>query len=367
MSVEPQREWFEKNYYEILGVPETAETADITKAYRKLARRLHPDANAGDSTSEERFKEVSGAYDVLGDAEKRKAYDEVRRLGPMASGFGGRQPGGFDFRFEQSGGDLGDLLGGLFGKGRGGGRSDRSRRGNDLETELRIDFADAVRGVTTSVELLSDASCRSCSGSGAATGSTSRSCGTCDGTGVHNDNQGLFSFSRPCTACAGRGLFIDEPCTSCSGSGVERRARKIKLRLPAGVRDGQKVKLAGRGGTSHSGGPPGDLYVRVRVEPHRLFGRSGSDLTLTLPITFAEAALGADIAVPRLDGSKVTMRIPPGTASGRTFRVRAKEAGPDLLVAVEVVVPSGLSNEQRSAVEALAAAGNDDPRSHLGV
>ena len=371
--MEPQREWFEKNYYEVLGVSEKASAKEISKAYRKLARELHPDANPGDTAAEERFKEVSAAYDVLGDDEKRKAYDEVRRLGPMAGGFGGMgaDGGGFNIRFDQMG-DLGDVLGGMFGRGRRNRRDDgaaRGQRGADLEADLHLDFTDAVHGLTTVIHLTSDAVCSSCSGTGAEPGSKPRRCPTCDGTGVQDDNQGLFSFSRPCGTCGGRGSVIDDPCRTCQGSGVERRPREIKVRIPAGVHEGQRIRLEGRGGPGRNGGPPGDLFVKVHVADHHVFGRKGEDLTLVAPVTFAEAALGADVRVPTLDDGPVTIRIPPGTRSGRTFRVKGRGAGKkgDLLVVVDVVVPDQISEEERAAIEALAAVSDQSPRDHLGV
>ena len=364
--MEPQREWFEKDYYKILGVAEDASASDITKAYRKLAKKLHPDASPGDETVEERFKEVASAYDVLGDASKRKSYDEVRRLGPMAGAFGPGGPGpagGFNLNFEQMG-DLGNLFGGLFGRRRGG----SAQRGADVETEVKLDFADAVSGATIAVPVTGEARCRKCEGLGADPPAKPRPCPTCSGTGVNDENQGLFSFSRPCTACAGRGTVIDDPCGACGGRGVERRRREVKARIPAGVTDGQRIKLAGRGAPGQGpGGRPGDLYVRVHVKPHRLFGRDGKNLTLTVPITFSEAALGAEIPVPTLDGSTVTIRIPSGTRTGRRLRIPASPAtgGADLIVEVDVVVPENLSDEQRAAVEAYAAAGGEDPRAHL--
>jgi molecular chaperone DnaJ len=372
----PQREWFEKDYYRVLGVPETASAKDIKSAFRKLSRQYHPDANPGDVAAEERFKEVSAAYDVVGDAERRKEYDEVRRLGPAASGFpgGGFGDGGFQgFQFTDVG-DLGDLLGGLFGR-QGGGRTRGTgpHRGQDLETELHLTFDDAVAGVTTVVHLTSDAACSTCHGSGARPGTSPRPCGNCGGRGVVSDNQGPFSFSSPCPVCGGRGATVEDPCPTCRGSGVERRPREVKVRIPAGVEQGQRIRLKGRGGPGRNGGPSGDLYVVVGVQPHPLFGRSGRDLTLTVPVTFAEAALGADITVPTLSSGPVTLRIPAGTRSGRTFRVKgkgvpAKKGTGDLLVTVEVAVPSKLSSAERSAVEALRAASDGaSPRAHLGV
>jgi molecular chaperone DnaJ len=372
--VAAQREWFEKDYYRVLGVSETATAKEIKSSYRKLSRKYHPDQNPGDAAAEERFKEISAAYDVVGDAERRKEYDEVRRLGPAAAGFPGGGGGGTGFRFEDMG-DLGDVLGGLFGRARRtrpGAGGTGPHRGQDLETELHLDFLDAVQGVTTVVHLTSDATCSTCHGSGARPGTAPRRCEQCGGRGVLDENQGLFSFSQPCPACAGRGLLVDDPCATCRGSGIERRPREVKVRIPAGVNQGQRIRLKGRGGPGRNGGPSGDLYVVVHVADHPLFGRKGRDLTLTVPITFPEAALGADITVPTLTQGPVTLRVPAGTRSGRTFRVRGKgvatpKSSGDLLVTVEVAVPSKLTSAERKAVEALQSAGSASPRAHLGV
>jgi molecular chaperone DnaJ len=382
--VAPQREWFEKDYYKVLGVPADADQKAITRAYRKLARSTHPDTNPG---QEERFKEISAAYDVVGDPDRRKEYDEVRRLGPVGhpfSGGGGGRPGagnpfggGGGFRVDDLG-DLGDVLGGIFGRGRArsgaGPRPTAAERGSDLETELHLSFEDAVHGVTTAVNLTSDAPCSTCNGSGAKPGTAPATCPVCNGRGVTDDNQGLFSFSSPCARCGGLGTVVESPCGTCGGSGTERRPRSVKVRIPAGVEHGQRIKLKGRGGPGRSGGPAGDLYVVVLVASHALFGRRGRDLTLQVPVTFPEAVLGAEVRVPTLDGPPVTLRVPPGTRSGRTFRVKGKGvpaagsgAAGDLLVTVEVLVPDRLSDEERSAVEALASASSagPSPRAHL--
>jgi molecular chaperone DnaJ len=376
--VAPQREWFEKDYYKVLGVSESATKAEITKAYRKLARESHPDQHPGDTAAEDRFKEISAAYDVLGDEAKRKEYDEVRRMGPLGGmgggGRGGGQPGGF--RFEDAS-DLGDLFGGLFNRGRGGGGGGRTRRGTgpqrgaDLQSELHLTFEDSVSGVTTAVHLTSEAACSRCSGNGAEPGTTPLVCTNCGGRGVLDDNQGFFSFSQPCPTCQGRGTIVETPCTNCRGSGIEHRPREVKVRVPAGVRDGQRIRLKGRGGPGRNGGPPGDLHVIVHVGPHRLFGRSGDDLTLTVPVTFAEAALGADIEVPTLD-EPVKIRVPAGTKSGKVFRVGGKGVSRNgktgsLLVTIEVAVPAKLSRDERKAIEALASLETESPRKHLGV
>jgi len=390
--VAAQREWFEKDYYSVLGVAPGASEKELSRAYKKLAKQHHPDANAGNTESEERFKEVNAAYDVLGDAEKRKEYDEVRSMVASGVGPGGFGPGGgagyggggfggpggyqFDVDFD-SGGGLGDILGNLFGsRGRGGGRrtANAPQRGQDLETELYLSFDDEVRGITSAVRFRADAICHTCHGSGAAPGTSPETCPQCHGTGSIAVDQGPFSFSQVCPTCGGRGVVIPTPCPTCHGRGVEARDREVKVRVPAGVSDGQRIRVKGRGGAGANGGPAGDLYVVVNVARHPLFGRSGKDLTIHLPLTFAEAALGADVKVPTLDG-QVTMRIPPGTPSGKVMRVRGQgvpadaskngKTGGDLLVTLDVVVPTELDERQREAVEALAAATDADPRADL--
>ncbi|HMD45580.1 MAG TPA: DnaJ C-terminal domain-containing protein, partial [Acidimicrobiales bacterium] len=295
--------------------------------------------------------------------------DEVRRLGPMAGGFAGA-PGGFGgtgpaggFRVDDVG-DLGDIFGGLFGGGRTSRRRTRAQqRGADLETELHLSFEDAVKGVTVTVNLPEDARCHTCKGSGAAPGTSTHTCDRCGGQGTLDDNQGLFSLSTVCPKCNGRGTLVDTPCPTCHGTGTERRTRRVKVRVPAGVSDGQRIRVKGRGAPGQGSGLPGDLYVVVRVGKHATFGRRGKNLTLTVPISFPEAALGSTVTVPTLD-DKVTLRVPPGTSSGTVLRVRGRgvPAGKngdkpgDLLVKVDVAVPKTLSDEERSAIEALAAA-----------
>ena len=375
-----QREWFEKDYYADLSVSSTATPKEITTAYRRLARKFHPDANPNDSVAEEKFKTISAAYDVVGDAGRRKEYDGVRAMsaGGGARGFGA--PGGFGA--NQSGGDfagadLGEMLGNLFGKGGGRpfqdvGASGGPKRGGDLETDLHLSFLDALKGVTTSVNLISDASCPTCSGSGASLGTHPRQCGECSGRGVLDDNQGFFSFSRPCNSCQGRGVIIDNPCLTCHGSGITTRPRVVKVRLPEGVKEGQQIRLKGKGTPGKNGGPTGDLYVRVHVEPHALFGRDGDNLTITVPVTFPELALGADIKVPTVDGDSVTIRIPPGTPNGRVFRVKARGVSSasgrgDLLISAELVVPTSLTEPERQALVALRDSASGSPRNFQSV
>ena len=276
-------------------------------------------------------------------------------------GFGGPGAGSGTFRVDDVG-DLGDLFGGLFGsRGARRPRGTGPQRGNDVEAELHLSFEDAVNGVTTSVNVTTDARCRTCHGSGAAPGTHPETCPRCGGTGTLQDNQGLFSLSQICPQCGGRGTIVTTPCPTCHGSGVEHRSREVKVRIPAGVENGQRIRVKGRGAAGRSGGPSGDLYVVVRVGAHPDFGRRGRHLTLTVPVTFAEAALGTTLTVPTL-GTPVTLRVPAGTPTGRTFRVKgrgvpsggSKPAPGDLLVTVQVDVPEKLTDEQRAAVEALS-------------
>jgi molecular chaperone DnaJ len=374
----PQREWFEKDYYQVLGVPESATAREITKRYRQLARELHPDTNPGNTEAEERFKEVSAAYDVLGDEAKRKEYDEARRLGASVGGFGPGGPGGgggFRFNAEDLG-DLGGLFGNVFGRMRGGPgpggapRGNGPGRGDDVEADLHLSFSDAAHGVTTTVNLLGEVACGTCFGSGARPGTAPTVCPVCAGRGFVDEDQGFFSFSQPCQNCGGRGSVVTDPCPTCRGRGTEVRPRDVKVRIPAGVNDGQRIRIKGRGTPGRNGGPPGDLYVRVHVATDPLFGRSGRDLTLTVPITFPEAALGTDLKVPTLEGEPVTVRIPAGTPTGKTFRVKGRgietnKGKGNLLVTVEVAVPARLSRDERKAIETLAQLSTESPRDHL--
>src|SRR4249919_725816 len=327
MADEVRREWFEKDYYQVLGVPKNATASEIKKAYRKLAQQFHPDANPGNTDAEDRFKEISAAYDVLGDEERRASYDKVREMG--ASGFGpgfagGGAPGGAGWPpgagYQQVDFDLGDLLGGMFGgAGRRGARQARPQRGADLETDVRVGFAQAMEGTTVPVRITGPASCRTCRGSGAAPGTSPVTCPQCGGSGEVAVNQGLFSMAQSCPRCRGNGRIVETPCPTCKGSGAVRRTRTLKVRIPTGVRDGARIKLAGRGEPGPAGGQPGDLFVRVNVAADHTFGRRGDDLTIELPISYPEAALGAHVQVPTLNGP-VTLKVPAGTPTGKTFR-----------------------------------------------
>jgi molecular chaperone DnaJ len=376
------RDYVEKDYYAALGVPKDASAADIKKAYRKLARTHHPDTNAGDVKAEEKFKEISEAYDVLSDATKRKEYDEARamfanggfRMPPP--GAGGYSATTFDLGdlfggAGGAGGGLGDILGGLFGGGGGRGRAQAPRRGADVEAEVTLSFDDATAGVTVPLTVSGPHTCPTCRGSGAKPGTSPRTCQRCGGTGMSTTNQGGFAFAEPCRECRGRGVLVDDPCTTCNGSGEALTSRTIRARIPAGVADGQRIRLKGKGEPGERGGPAGDLLVTVHVGKHRLFGRKGDNLTVTVPVTFPEAALGTTVKVPTLDGGGVSVKIPAGTASGRVLRVRGKGVARrggghgDLLVTVEVAVPTRLSDEAKQALESYAAAHPENPRAHL--
>ncbi|HET9499907.1 MAG TPA: molecular chaperone DnaJ [Marmoricola sp.] len=381
-------DWATKDFYQVLGVDKDADQKTIKKAYRKLARENHPDSKPGDQAAEDRFKAVAEAYDVVGDPERRKEYDEVRSL-VGSGGFGGGFPGGFGGGqgAGQAGGfDISDLFGGLFGeRGTGGGggfgggfggtrtRAARPTRGADAETRTTLDFDDAIQGTTIKLRLTSDAACPTCHGTGGKPGTTPHICPTCDGAGmVVNSMGGTFSVNETCPQCHGRQLVYDDPCPTCHGSGRGESTRTISARIPAGVKDGQRIRLKGKGSPGTSGGPAGDLFVVVQVRPHPVFGRKGDNLTLTAPVTFTEAALGAQIKVPTLNGAPVTLRIPGGTPNGRVLRVRGRGAQRkdgtkgDLLVTVEVQVPAQLDDEARAALTAYAeATQGPDPRAHL--
>src|SRR3954453_15474223 len=377
------KDYIEKDYYKALGVAKDAPAAEIKKVYRKLARELHPDKNPGDAKAEARFKEVSEAYDVLSDPEKRKEYDEARSLFGTSGGFGGfgggagaRRSGNFnvsDLFGGGSSGNINDLFDGLFGPnaGRSGaaGTSAGPTRGQDVSADLTLDFEQAAHGATLPLRLSGPAACRTCGGSGARPGTAPHRCPNCGGSGVVSRNQGAFGFSEPCVECRGTGQVIDDPCPDCLGSGVTTQTRTINVRIPAGVREGARVRIAGKGTPGQRGGPAGGLFVNVHVAGHPIFGRNGDDLTLTVPITFAEAALGTTLRVPTLDGA-VSLKIAPGTPFGRTLRVRgrgikAKHKHGDLLVTVEVAVPAKLEADAREALEKFAATQTADPRPQI--
>ncbi len=381
------KDWLEKDYYKVLGVSKDAKPEEIKKAFRKIARENHPDAKPGDKKAEAKFKEASEANSVLSDPKKRKEYDEQRSL--FGSGFrfpgaGGARPGGYgapggpsmeDLFRNATAGDqnISDLFGNLFG-GTTTRRTTRNpRRGTDIEGEVTIDFTQAVEGTTVAMQTVSDAPCSACRGTGAKAGTVPKVCTTCQGSGMkEGQTSGGFAIAEPCPDCRGRGLVVEDPCPECSGSGRARSTNTMQVRVPAGVTDGQRIRIKGKGGAGENGGAPGDLYVLVHVRPHPVFGRRGDNLTLDAPVTFEEAALGAQIEVPTLSGSRVRLRVPAGTPNGRTFRVRGKgvrkgngEQG-DLLVTVDVQVPSSLSADAEAKLKAYAeAVGVSDPRAAL--
>jgi molecular chaperone DnaJ len=365
------KDWLEKDFYSVLGISKTASSDEIKRSYRKLARELHPDHNPGNKEAEERFKAVSEAYDVLSDERKRHEYDEMRSLFGAGAfrrsarteqsspfdlndlfGDQGGPPGG-DQRFAGAG--FTDLFGTIFG---GGNRTTRRgpSRGRDVEAEVTLDFADAVHGSTLPITLRAPGVCETCHGSGARAGTKPRQCPACHGTGTVTSQQGHFGFTEPCRECQGVGTVVDEKCPECRGTGGTTKTRTLNVRIPAGVSDGQRIRLAGRGEPGERGGPAGDLHLLVKVRADAIFGRDGDDLTLTVPISYGEAVFGTDLRVPTMDGS-VTLRVAPGTPSGRTLRVRGRgvprrDGGlGDLLVTIEVDIPANLSPEARKALE----------------
>ncbi|WP_243059619.1 molecular chaperone DnaJ [Nocardioides sp. SR21] len=378
-------DWANKDFYNQLGVKKDASAEEIKKAYRRLARANHPDSNPGDAAKHDKFKSVAEAYDVLGDADKRAKYDEMRKL-YAGGGFRGGFPGGYTNTGTAGGGgnvgfDLNDLLrdqasrgggfGDLFGDLFRGGRQQqqrRSQKGSDVETTATIGFNDAIEGVTISLRLTADSACADCKGTGGKPGTKPKVCPQCEGAGfVTGSAGGAFAINETCPGCGGRQLVYDEPCPTCHGNGRGLSARTIQARIPAGVKDGQKIRLRGKGAAGENGGPAGDLFVTVKVSPHRLFGRKGDNLTIDVPVSFDELALGADIKVPTLGGAPVTLKVPAGTPNGRTFRVRGKGATKadgtkgDLLATLEVQVPAVLDAKARAAVEAYKSATSAKP------
>jgi molecular chaperone DnaJ len=332
--------------YETLGVAKGATQDEIKRAYRKLAREYHPDRNQGDAKAEERFKEVQHAYDVLGDPEKRKAYDR----GPTQA-FDGRS-----FTFEDF--DLGDLFGGLFGRGRASPRP-QPMRGADVEAVVNLSFEDSLQGIETKIPVEVDTACRTCGGTGARPGTAPRICPECNGRGVLAESQGLFAISQPCPRCRGNGTVIEQPCGTCHGSGRERRTKRYTVKIPAGVRDGTRIRLAGKGEPGPAGGPPGDLYVVTRVEASPVYERRGDNLVVDVPVAYPDAVLGGRVEVPTPDGP-VTLKVPAGSQDGKLLRVRGRGApklkGPgkgDVLARLRIAVPARPSKKERELLEEL--------------
>jgi molecular chaperone DnaJ len=356
--------------YKVLEVSREASQDEIRRSYRRLARKYHPDANPGDKKAEDRFKEIQHAYEVLSKPEKRREYDE----GPRTFfGSGGTvRPGDTDF------GDFSDLLGGFGNLGDIFGRTATTQRtqtkGENITVNVRLSFKDAFNGVTTRVGVPVEEACGECGGTGAAPGTVPRTCPDCGGRGVQSRDQGFFALSTPCSGCGGEGRIIEKPCSVCGGNGRVRRSRQVKVRIPAGARNKMKVRIPGRGHAGRDGGPAGDLYVRTLVEEHPVFRRKGDDFVVGVPVSFVEAALGAEIQVPRPGGGIVKLRLPAGTQDGKQFKVRGAgaprartdggEKG-DLIVRVSVVVPKKLKRREREILEALAEERDEDIREDL--
>ncbi|MDY6795200.1 MAG: molecular chaperone DnaJ [Actinomycetota bacterium] len=373
-----------KDFYKILGVDKKASEKDLKDAYRKLARKYHPDANPDNKDAEEKFKEVSEAYEVLSDPKKRQEYDQ----GKMFMGAGGPGPG-YDFSGFGSGpgsrsytysgdlGDLGDIFNLFSGMGGGKGRKRQPPKGRDLSTDVTISFNDALQGITVPLTITGKTACPTCKGTGAKPGTLPKTCPNCGGQGTVSQNQGPFAFSRPCPNCGGRGTIIEEPCPTCKGTGSAEQPRTVKVKIPAGIKDGGKVRFSGRGEAGPIGGAPGDLYVKVHVKPHKFFTRKNGNILLDLPLTFPEAVMGTTVEVPTVNG-KVKLKIPAGTSDGRKFRLRGKGAPKpkgkgkgkgkgkeDMIVTARIVVPKKLSSKEKELVKQLKELEKEDPRAFL--
>ena len=353
-----------RSLYESLGVAKTASADELKKAYRKLARQYHPDKNPGDAAAEARFKEVQAAYDVLSDPEKRASYDTYGSTNGRAG------PGQTSADFSDF--DFGDVFGGLFG-GRGGRAQSqpRGQRGNDLEVPVSISFEDSLKGLQATVAADLELACHTCHGTGAAPGTAPTRCPQCNGSGVVATSQGLFALQQPCPRCRGNGTIVETPCATCRGTGRERRTKRYTVNVPAGVKDGTKIKLKGKGEAGYGGAPAGDLYVVTRVAPSKLYHRRGEDLVLDVPVTFGEAALGATIEIPTPDG-RVSLKVPSGSEDGKLLRVkgrgapRLKSSGRgDLLARIRLEVPAKLSKAEREALEAFEKVAKANPREKL--
>jgi molecular chaperone DnaJ len=358
-----------KDLYKVLGVNKEASQDEIRRAYRKLARKYHPDANREDPKAEERFKDVQHAYEVLSNPEKRREYDE----GPRTFFGAGASPGGGG-RTDANFSNLSDLFGN-FGDifGSAGRTQPQTTRGEDVTVSVNLKFKDALEGVTTRIAAPVEEACGQCRGTGASPGTVRRMCPECSGRGIRSRDQGFFALSEPCRRCGGEGSIVEKPCTACAGSGRLRKNRQVTVRVPAGAKDGMKIRVPGRGSAGSKGGPPGDLYVVTRVAEHPVFERHGDDFLVDVPVSFAEAALGAEIEVPKPGGGTVKLRLPAGTQDGKRFKVRGagaprvrRDGEPgDLVVRVGVVVPKKLTRREREILEALAEERDEDVREKL--
>jgi molecular chaperone DnaJ len=360
--------------YDTLGVAKNASPEEIKKAYRKLARQYHPDRNPGDAESEAKFKNVQTAYDVLSDPDKRKQYDAFGNGRVPGGGAGG--PGGFNVDFGNIDfADIGDLFGGLFGRGARGGtqRRPRAEKGADVEAVVNLSFEDSLKGLQTQIPVELVTACSECGGSGAQPGTAPVICPECNGRGVTSESQGLFALSQPCPRCRGNGTVIEKPCPRCAGSGRERRTKRYSVRIPAGVRDGTRIRLSGKGEAGMAGGPAGDLYVVTRVAPSQIYQRRGAaDLEIDVPVTYAEAALGASVDVPSPHGGRLSLKVPAGSETGKLLRLKGhgapnlKGSGRgDLIARLRVTVPKKLTKKQRELLEQYARATHEAPREEV--
>ena len=343
-----------KDLYGALGVPKGASGDEIKKAYRKLARQYHPDKNQGDAAAEERFKEVQHAYDVLSDPGKRKQYDQFG----SSDGRGGFDPRGFNFEDAFNVGDLGDIFGGLFGRGRGARQQSRAERGADLEVAVNLSFEDSLQGIETKIPVEVETACGDCGGSGAKPGTSPKVCPECRGRGVVSESQGLFALSQPCPRCRGNGTVVEDPCPRCRGTGRERRTKRYSVKIPAGVKDGTRIRLKGKGEAGVAGGPPGDLHVVTRVAESPVYQRRGADLVVEVPVSLADAALGTEVEVPTPEGA-VSLKVPAGSEHGKLLRIKGRGAPKlkggkgDVLARLKLEVPKKLNKKQRELYEQL--------------
>ena len=349
-----------QSLYETLGVPKTASQDELKKAYRKLVREFHPDKNPGNAEAEARFKEVQSAYDVLSDPEKREQYDRFGSANGRGPG-GFTQPGGTTFDFGDF--DLGDIFGGMFGGRRQQQQQPRGQRGNDVEVEVRLSFEDALQGVQTTVPVQLELACHTCHGTGAAPGTAPVKCPNCDGTGVVATSQGLFALQQPCPRCRGMGSIVETPCPTCHGSGRERRTKRYTVKIPAGVKDGTKIKLKGKGEAGFGGASAGDLFVITRVEPSKIYERRGDDLVVVVPVTYPTARLGGSVEVPTPEGN-VSLKVPAGTEDGKLLRIKGRGAPRlngsgkgDVLARIRIDVPKRVNKKERELLEELQKAG----------
>jgi molecular chaperone DnaJ len=348
-----------RDYYEVLGVARDASEADLKKAYRRVAMKHHPDRNPDNKESEELFKEANEAFEVLSDPDKRARYDQYGHAGVNAQGGGGQGAGDFGDIFS-------DIFGDIFGAGGRGGARSGVRKGADLRYNLELDLEDAVKGTTVKIRIPTAVKCSTCEGSGAKKGSSPVDCNTCNGVGQVRMQQGFFSVQQTCPRCQGSGKMIKDPCNSCHGRGQVEEQKTLSVKVPAGVDDGDRIRLSGEGQAGMGGGPSGDLYVQVHIRPHKLFVRDGRDLHCEIPISFGDAALGGELEVPTLDG-RVKLKIPAETQTGKLFRLRGKgvtsvRGGPpgDLLCRVVVETPVGLTRRQKELLQEFQAIGESE-------